>query len=162
VHKWRSEEAAILVGKNTVLTDDPSLTNRLWKGNDPVRIVIDKQLQIPIDSKIFGQKPKTIIFNCVKDEAERNSIFVKVNEHNVIEEILAFLYIQGLQSIIVEGGRQTLQSFIDVDLWDEARVITNTILVIANGTSAPDFKRQVLLSKEKINNDTIEYYKNDI
>jgi len=162
VHKWRSEEAAILVGKNTALKDDPELTTRLWKGNNPVRLVIDKQLELSVTLKIFNEEASTIIFNCLKDDKSGNNLFIKIKEDKIIEEILAALYLQGLQSVIIEGGAGTLQSFIDAGLWDEARIITNTSLVIEKGLAAPVLQKHSLQKNEQIFSDNIAYYTKDI
>jgi len=162
VHKWRSEEAAILVGKNTALKDDPELTTRLWKGNNPVRLVIDKQLELSVTLKIFNEEASTIIFNCLKDDKSGNNLFIKIKEDKIIEEILAALYLQGLQSVIIEGGAGTLQSFIDAGLWDEARIITNTSLVIEKGLAAPVLQKHSLQKASQIFSDSIGYYTKDI
>src|SRR5690348_3772405 len=104
VHKWRSEEAAILVGTNTVLKDNPSLTTRLWKGNNPVRIVIDKELKIPPSSKIFNEQAETLIFNLSKSSATKNIRFIKLDNENFLKELLDWLYKNNIQSVLVEGG----------------------------------------------------------
>lgn len=160
VHQWRSEEAAILIGTNTALSDDPSLTNRLWEGNDPVRMVLDKELRLPLYLKLFDQQQKTIVFNFIKQEENKNIIYQKINrQENIIQQILNASYRLGLQSILVEGGAQLLQSFIDTGIWDEARIICNEEMTITNGLNAPSLNRQPV-RKEKILSDTIFYYTN--
>jgi diaminohydroxyphosphoribosylaminopyrimidine deaminase/5-amino-6-(5-phosphoribosylamino)uracil reductase len=158
VHKWRSEEAAILVGTNTVLKDDPSLTTRLWKGNNPVRIVIDKELKIPSSFKIFNEEAKTIIYNLSKDATEKNIQFIKLSRQNFLKEMLHSLYENDIQSVLIEGGTKTLQSFIDAGLWDEARMITNQEMIIENGMAAPEMKGFVFKNKVKIFNDSLSFY----
>jgi len=158
VHKWRSEEAAILVGTNTVLKDDPSLTTRLWKGKNPVRIVIDKELKTPSSFKIFNDEADTIIFNLSKDFSEKNIHFIKVQNENLLKEILHSLYQNNIQSILVEGGTKTLQSFIDAGLWDEARIITNEKMMIENGIAAPEMKDFSFIKQRKYLTDLISYY----
>jgi diaminohydroxyphosphoribosylaminopyrimidine deaminase/5-amino-6-(5-phosphoribosylamino)uracil reductase len=158
VHKWRSEEAAILVGTNTVLKDDPSLTTRLWKGNNPVRIVIDKELKIPSSFKIFNEEAKTIVFNLSKDATEKNIQFVKLNRQNFLKEMLHSLFENNIQSVLVEGGTKTLQSFIDAGLWDEARMITNQEMIIENGVAAPEMKGFVNCGSQKYFSDTIDFF----
>lgn len=160
VHKWRSEEAAILVGTNTVLTDDPSLTTRLWKGNNPVRIVIDKDLKLPLSVKVFSKETNTVVFNFVKNSVQENIHFVRIEKENFLQEMLYSLYKLNIQSVLVEGGAKTLQSFIDADFWDEARVITNKKMVIENGISAPEMKNCLWLKQECIFDDSISYYQN--
>ena len=126
VHKWRSEEQAILVGTNTVLEDNPSLTVRDWTGNNPIRIVLDQNNRIPKESPIFDNQAKTISIS--KDS---------INFSNtIVTEIADFLFKNEIQSVIIEGGCQTLQSFIDANIWDEARVFKGAIS-LKNGIKAP-------------------------
>ena len=158
VHKWRSEEAAILIGTLTALQDDPSLTNRLWHGNNPIRLVIDLNLRLPSHSKIFNKETKTIIFNKSKHEEDGNLIFYKLKEEDLLPELLKTLHELQLQSVLVEGGAKLLQSFIDKSLWDEARVIRNEQLKLGNGLDAPKLKNETLQSQEKYVTDTISYF----
>lgn len=160
VHKWRSEESAILVGTNTVFKDNPSLTTRLWKGNHPVRIVIDKDLKLPSSANLFNKETNTVVFNFVKNGEEENIKFVKIEKENFLQEMLLSLYNLNIQSILAEGGAKTLQSFIDAGLWDEARVITNEKMVIENGITAPDMKNFSLSKQESVFDDSISYYQN--
>jgi len=159
-HRWRSEEAAILVGTNTALHDDPSLTTRLWSGNNPMRLVIDLELKLPASLKLFDRKAKTIVFNIIQQDPKENITYYKINAGNIIRQILQALYELKIQSVIIEGGAKTLQTFIDTNFWDEARVITNLELEIDNGINAPDLKGEQLSFREKIQNDTINYYIN--
>ena len=159
VHKWRSEEAAILVGTNTVLKDDPSLTTRLWKGNNPVRVVIDKELKIASSFKIFNEEAKTIVFNVLKNAAEKNVQFIKLNRQSFLKEMLHSLFENNIQSVLVEGGTKTLQSFIDIGLWDEARIITNETMVVEGGIDAPQINDFSLIHLEKYFTDSITYFK---
>ncbi len=89
VHKWRSEEAAILVGTNTALKDDPSLTTRLWKGKNPVRIVIDRDLKLPLSHKIFNEEAETLIINSSTNRIEKNIQFIKIEPENFLHEMLS-------------------------------------------------------------------------
>ena len=126
VHKWRSEEQAILVGTNTVLEDNPSLTVRNWTGNNPIRIVLDQKKRIPKESPIFDTQANTLLIS--KDT---------INFKNAIaSEIADFLFKNEIQSVIIEGGRQTLQTFIDANIWDEARVFKGA-KALKNGIKAP-------------------------
>jgi diaminohydroxyphosphoribosylaminopyrimidine deaminase/5-amino-6-(5-phosphoribosylamino)uracil reductase len=159
VHKWRSEEAAILVGTNTALNDNPSLTTRLWKGKNPVRIVIDKELKLPSSLKVFNNDTDTIIFNKIKNGSDSNIRFIKIDSDNFLQFILHSLYNLNIQSVLVEGGAKTLQSFIDKGLWDETRVITNEKLIIEDGVDAPQLKEAVLEKQEKYFSDLISYYR---
>ena len=136
VHKWRSEEQAILVGRNTIINDNPSLTVREYYGKNPLRVVIDSQLQITENSKeVFSEEAPTIIFNRVKDHEEKNVTWVKIPETST-KCILDQLYKRGIQSIMVEGGSRTLQYFIVDNVWDEANVLVGDIK-FGSGVKAP-------------------------
>lgn len=138
-HKWRSEEASILVGTNTALMDDPQLTNRLWNGSSPVRVVIDSDLSLPSSLKLFDKRQKTIVFNTLKHEENDNLIYYQVTEDvNLVHQVVNALYQYKIQSVIIEGGAKILQAFIDEDYWDEARIICNENLSIENGINAPE------------------------
>lgn len=158
VHKWRSEEAAILVGTNTALSDDPLLTTRLWHGNNPIRLVIDMNHRLPPHLKIFNKESRTIIFNKHKNGDEGNLTFYKINGEDVLTQILRSLHELQIQSVLVEGGAKLIQSFIDAGLWDEARIICNEQLIIENGIDAPGLKNSVLQKQEKYFTDTISYF----
>lgn len=158
VHKWRSESSAILVGTKTALLDDPLLTTRLWPGKSPVRIVMDKKLKLSPASKIFNKDASTIVFNLLKNSFEENLRYINLKDENFLGQMMNYLFETNLQSIIVEGGAATLQSFIDADLWDEARVITNEEMIIENGVSAPEMKNFLLKKRERYFGDIINYY----
>ena len=168
VHKWRSKEPGILIGTNTAAQDNPELTNRLWNGKSPVRLIIDLNLKLSKRLNIFKNNMPTIIFNF-----QRNDFFTEtLNNHiyyyqlqdraNILQEILRACFNLQLQSIQVEGGRKILQSFIDENLWDETRIITNQEMEIGNGISAPELAKERLVNKYKIGTDIISIYKNDI
>ena len=139
VHQMRSEEHAILVGKNTALHDNPSLTVREIEGRNPVRILIDFNLEVPDTFNIYNDEAETIIFNSVKDSEDTHLKFIKINKENSVQQILEKLYEIQIQSVIIEGGRFTLQQFIDHNIWDEAIIFKNPNLNLENGTKAPDF-----------------------
>ncbi|RSC93081.1 bifunctional diaminohydroxyphosphoribosylaminopyrimidine deaminase/5-amino-6-(5-phosphoribosylamino)uracil reductase RibD [Tenacibaculum singaporense] len=160
VHKWRSEEHAILVGTNTVIADNPSLTVRDWKGNNPIRIVIDKNLRIPSEVTVFDGNVKTIIVTEEKKEENQHVIYEQIDfSFQVAEQICEVLYKHQIQSVIIEGGAKTLQTFIDANLWDEARVFIGDV-VFGEGVKHPIFNAK-LSSEEKIDNDTLRIYRND-
>jgi len=161
VHKWRSEEAAIMVGTNTALYDNPELTVRLWEGKNPVRIVIDKDLKLPQSLKVFDGSVQAIAFNKIKNEQKNNISFIKIDEDDFLKNICTSLYQLSIQSVLIEGGAKLLQSFIDKGLWDEARVVLNDQLLIGNGIKAPVLKNEKLISEEKIVNNTISYYEHE-
>ncbi|MES2485040.1 MAG: RibD family protein, partial [Bacteroidota bacterium] len=155
VHKWRSEEAAILVGTQTVLDDNPQLDVRTWTGTNPVRVVLDRTGRIDDYHYVKNQKIKTIVLT------ENNNL---TNLDNLLYEVVAFnqnlpqaicsvLHRHGLLSVIIEGGRQTLQTFIDASLYDEARVFKGPV-VFGNGTPAPQFTG-LLTNKETILDDEL-------
>ena len=159
VHKWRSEEASILVGTNTALHDNPSLTTRLWSGNNPVRLVIDRQLKLPLILQIFNGEAKSIVFNEIKNEVINDVHFYKISSvENMVPEILNALFQLNIQSVLVEGGTKLLQSFIDNECWDEARVITNEALTIGKGIQAPALSNNLLINKIKLSTDDIAIY----
>lgn len=158
-HKWRSEEEAILIGTHTALKDDPVLTTRLWKGSNPVRVVIDKELKLPSSLKIFNKESETIIFNSIKNEKAENINYIQIKGTDFIQKMLTELFNLNIQSVIIEGGPKTLQSFIDNGLWDEARVISNTRMFIENGIDAPQMKFFSLMKKEIYLDDSISYFK---
>ena len=138
VHKWRSEEQAILVGTNTVIDDNPRLDVRDWSGNNPVRIVLDKNNRIPNDSHVYDNQIKTIILcQSITSINSENTIFERIDfDKNIARQIIEVLYKHKIQSLIIEGGRQTLQTFIDENLWDEARIFVGNES-FENGTKAP-------------------------
>ena len=154
-HKWRSEEQAILVGTNTVIDDNPKLDVRDWTGKNPIRIVLDQNNRIPKDSHIFDNQIKTIIFSSSSTRInQENSIFEVIDfKQNLAEQILNVLYNHQIQSVIIEGGSQTLQTFIEENLWDEARVF------IGNQSFSTGIKAPILAlkntAKHSIENDIL-------
>ncbi|MGH2665852.1 bifunctional diaminohydroxyphosphoribosylaminopyrimidine deaminase/5-amino-6-(5-phosphoribosylamino)uracil reductase RibD [Flavobacterium sp.] len=148
VHKWRSEEQAILVGTQTVIDDNPTLNVRDWKGNNPVRIVLDKNNRISKESFIFDSSSKTSIIDNQSIDFHKNTA----------EQIAGYLYGNTIQSVIIEGGRKTLQTFIDADLWDEARVFIGREQ-FSNGTKAPIITGKAV-QKSKIESDELVIYSN--
>lgn len=160
VHKWRSEEASILVGTNTALLDDPELTTRSWPGNSPVRLVVDMDLSLPASLKIFNRQVRTIIFNAIKQEEDDNLMYYQVTQDvSLVHQLLNALYQLKIQSVLVEGGAKLLQSFIDEGVWDEVRVIKNLKLIIDNGLPAPTFSNGHKISEQIISTDKIEIFK---
>lgn len=161
VHKWRSEEAAILVGTNTALMDDPQLTNRYWNGKQPLRLVIDKELKLPTHLKMFNADAKTIVFNYQKHSEIGQPQYYQLKKGvDFIEKMITALQNMHIQSVLIEGGAKLLQSFIDAGLWDEARVIENEQLIIVNGLNAPALTQHQLMNEMKLKNDSIKFYKN--
>ena len=161
VHKWRSEEQAILVGTQTIMDDNPSLTVREWVGKNPIRVVIDKENSIDSSSNVLDNQAKTIVFSNNEVTSNSDTIqYIKINfDKNSTQVIVEKLYENNIQSIIIEGGRKTIQSFIDANLWDEARVFIGEIKLL-EGTKAPAINRAIN-SKSGLNNDTLIIYRND-
>jgi len=138
VHKWRSEEQAILIGNHTVLDDNPKLDVRDWVGNNPIRIVLDKSGKIAQEYHVKDGKTKTIFISEQENLTSiDNCIFENVIFDNLLpNKIAEILHKYNVQSLIIEGGRQTIQTFIDANLWDEARVFKSKI-ILNDGTKAP-------------------------
>jgi diaminohydroxyphosphoribosylaminopyrimidine deaminase/5-amino-6-(5-phosphoribosylamino)uracil reductase len=158
VHQWRAEEAAILVGKNTVLQDDPRLNIRDFKGNSILRIAIDRDLEIPGTMNFFDQTSKTIIYNAKKNQQQGDLLFVKLDfQKELIGQIMNHLHSIEVQSLIVEGGLITLNSFIRSGFWDEARVVKGE-QIFKNGIKAP-ISGGSLVKEELIDNNLLQIYK---
>lgn len=149
VHKWRAEEQAILVGTHTVIQDNPSLTTRDWTGLHPIRLVIDKESKLSKSYAVFNNEAQTISIN--KEAID----FSK----NVAQGISDLLFKDDITSVIIEGGAKTLQSFIDENLWDEARVFTGPTS-FESGIKAPSFSGSLTTEKQIIK-DILKIYIND-
>ena len=162
VHKLRSAEHAILVGTKTVLADNPKLNIRSWSGENPIRVVLDNTLRIPKNSNILDGSAKTIIITAAKDKnivSSKNLIFEEIDfSKNIAKQVCEVLSKYQIQSLIVEGGTQTLQSFIDEKLWDEAMVfVGNTSFV--KGVKSPIITKE--FKEEFIESDVLKRYTND-
>ena len=157
VHKWRSEETAILVGKNTALYDNPSLTTRDWYGADPVRVVLDKKLELNRSMHLFDGSVKTYCFTTLEEVDSTNMEFIQIAEITP-GVVLQELHNRRIQSIIIEGGSKTLQSFIDANLWDEARVFTSETR-FERGIKAPDINGNII-SEENVQQDQLRIIRN--
>lgn len=125
VHQWRAEEDAIMVGKNTAKYDDPALNVRDWVGKNPLRLVIDSKLELSQSLKLFDQAVPTICYNTQKTEESGNLEFVKLKPGFSLDQILEDLHNRNIQSLLVEGGSFLLNKFIELGLWDEARIFTS-------------------------------------
>lgn len=160
VHKWRTEEAAIMVGTNTARSDNPQLTARKWKGRNPVRIVIDKNVQLPQNLYLFDQSTPTIVLTEKDIASKPNLVYEKVNLEGNLEAVLEKLHALNIQSVIVEGGATLLQSFIKANYWDEARIITGD-KVFKSGIKAPDFSGKAT-RREMLHGDILTLYTNPV
>lgn len=158
-HKWRTEEASILVGKRTAEIDQPQLNARLWLGNQPIRVIISRELSPEIKS-FLSSDLKTIVFTEAENEKMQNVDFIKIDfEVNVLEQILHHLHEQNLQSIIVEGGATTLAHFIEENLWDEARVFTGDV-AWENGIKSPILENARIKFQQDLGRDEYKLYVN--
>lgn len=125
VHKWRTEESAILVGTRTALLDDPALNVRAWSGKSPVRLVLDVHGSLPNHLKLFDGSEPTWVYTALKQADRKNIRYIRIDpEENDLDQLLQHLYENEIQSVIVEGGAELLGSFIQQKLWDEARIFT--------------------------------------
>lgn len=159
VHTWRAEEAAILVGKNTVLADDPELTVREVEGKNPTRIVVDGKLNLPSTAKIFNANAQTVILNEIQEKAEGNIQWVKTElEKRFIKKLYEYCYRNKLQSIIIEGGANILNQFIRSGMWDEARVFIGE-KTFGEGIPAPEMHEEPEIIQQ-IMNDRLMTFKN--
>jgi diaminohydroxyphosphoribosylaminopyrimidine deaminase/5-amino-6-(5-phosphoribosylamino)uracil reductase len=156
VHKWRSEEQSILVGRNTIMNDNPSLTVREISGKNPTRIVIDSQLQLSKDVNIFSKDAPTLVFNRLKNDLTDGVEWIKISETST-KHILDELFKRNIQSVLVEGGSRTLQYFIIDNVWDEARVIVGDVK-FGDGVKAPVMNKVPSRAHQFSDHDTIYYY----
>ncbi len=156
-HKWRSEEASIMVGYNTVLFDNPMLTTRLYKGKNPIRIVLDREASLPTTFAIFDGASETLILNKNKSEKSDTIQYLQCDTNNP-KSILDTLYALNIESVFIEGGAKTLQLFLDHDLWDEVCVFkTETKLI--DGLKAPSLNLTPIC-EHQISTDKLAIYQN--
>ncbi|WP_281540389.1 bifunctional diaminohydroxyphosphoribosylaminopyrimidine deaminase/5-amino-6-(5-phosphoribosylamino)uracil reductase RibD [Maribacter aestuarii] len=162
VHKWRNEEQAILVGTQTVIDDNPKLDVRQWTGKSPIRIVLDSNLKIPASAHVLNGAHRTIVMTSVTDK----SLYQQHVEYHVLdpktdttEGICSALYELNIQSLIIEGGAKTLQSFIDANKWDEVRIFKGSTN-FEKGIAAPRIKG-TLVTTTQLREDSLTLLKND-
>lgn len=156
VHLWRSQEQSVLVGYNTAKIDNPQLNLRLWSGNQPVRAVIDRDLSLDSKLHLFDGSQQTIIFSDKEDSSRPDVIQLKFDE-NLEESILEELYKSGLQSVIIEGGRITLDGFINKGLWDEARIFSSSESWVS-GIKVPWIEGR-LIEQKMIGSDSLKIFR---
>ncbi|RRB05044.1 bifunctional diaminohydroxyphosphoribosylaminopyrimidine deaminase/5-amino-6-(5-phosphoribosylamino)uracil reductase RibD [Larkinella rosea] len=160
VHKWRTEEDAILVGTNTARHDNPHLNVRLWSGRNPVRIVIDKQLSLPTSLHLFDNSQPTLVYSIVPSEAETvgQTKYIPLDPAtDFLPQLIADLYQKKIQSVIVEGGAVLLESFLSQGLWDEARIFKSP-KVLGDGLTAPRIRGR-LVDTDRVGDDWLMTYK---
>ncbi len=156
VHKWRAEEDCILVGTHTAKIDNPQLNVRLLAGRNPKRAFIDRDLSLPKDFFLLDNSQETFVFNSQKTTIQGNTKYIAIEEFDYLlpQYILYQLYLNDVQSLIIEGGAKTLQTFIDTGLWDEARVFTSAKNLSA-GIKAPHIKGNTV-SVDTVGNDELK------
>ncbi|WP_430815779.1 bifunctional diaminohydroxyphosphoribosylaminopyrimidine deaminase/5-amino-6-(5-phosphoribosylamino)uracil reductase RibD [Carboxylicivirga sp. RSCT41] len=158
VHKQRAGEQAILVGTQTAVKDNPSLTVRDWKGSQPLRCVIDKHCRLTKDYKLLDNQHPTVIYNLEKTERSGLREYVRLSEREFAKQLLNDLWKRNIQSLIIEGGQATLQHFIDADIWDEAYQYVGDVNFYA-GVKAPKFKG-LLVDKKSFGSSKLKVYRN--
>jgi diaminohydroxyphosphoribosylaminopyrimidine deaminase/5-amino-6-(5-phosphoribosylamino)uracil reductase len=159
VHQWRAQEDAVLVGSQTALHDDPQLNVRDWTGRDPIRIVIDRSLKLQSTLRLFDGSQKTLCYNQVKNDLVNNTRYIKLDAKDFIPDLVKDLYDQKIQSLIIEGGAQTLQHFFQVNLWDEARVFVSG-QSFGKGIKAPQANGP-LKEQFKLKSDWLRIYRSE-
>ncbi len=161
-HKWRSEEDAILVGKNTAKNDNPQLNVRYGTGKSPKRVLIDRRLELSSTLNIFDQSIETLIFNEIKTDFDGKNKYIALEDFDryVPQYILYQLYLQDIQSVIIEGGAKTIAAFIEAGTWDEARIFTGVGITLREGINAP-FITGKNLGTYKVGNDDLKIIVNN-
>ncbi|WP_298732600.1 bifunctional diaminohydroxyphosphoribosylaminopyrimidine deaminase/5-amino-6-(5-phosphoribosylamino)uracil reductase RibD [uncultured Chitinophaga sp.] len=161
VHRWRSEEMAILVGTNTALTDDPQLTTRHWPGKSPLRLVIDRELKTPRHYRLWDNSVPTWFFTEKEETFDGQTATLQLDfRAPLLPQLMERLYEKNITSVMVEGGAYVLQRFIEAGLWDEARVISGTSAILPEGQKAPVLPRALLIDETTLEGDRISYYRN--
>lgn len=158
VHKWRSEEDAILVGWKTIQNDNPSLNVREYSGKNPLRVILDSDGKAPVDAKVFNDGEPTLLFTTkTNNNNYPQSVTLIFLSEISVEKVLSELYNRKVLSVFVEGGKTTHQSFIDSNLWAEARVLVGNSNW-ENGVSAPVINKAS--ETQKLGIDTLKVIRN--
>ncbi|MCD4710061.1 MAG: bifunctional diaminohydroxyphosphoribosylaminopyrimidine deaminase/5-amino-6-(5-phosphoribosylamino)uracil reductase RibD [Bacteroidales bacterium] len=137
VHKWRSEESAIMVGTNTILSDNPSLNVRRWSGENPVRITLDRNGRLTESAQILDGTQETIVFTGVQRNYSGKIQTVHADPSYEMVDVMEELFDRQIVSVFVEGGAKLHNTFLESGLWDEARVFTGKML-FTQGVIAPE------------------------
>lgn len=144
-HKWRANEDAIMVGSQTVINDNPSLSARHWDGKNPIRVVLFPNIDIHTKYHILDQNVKTYVFNKNHSLVNGNIEFIKINVNsNILDFILTELHQRDITSLLIEGGPRLHQMFINNNLYDEIRVFKSKKLVIPEGLNAAIIPKNLL------------------
>lgn len=162
VHKWRAEEDAIFVGTQTALLDNPSLTNRYWGKDQPQRWVLDMHHRLPNTLQIFDKKAETVVFTSKQNSALPLHIKqVEIDAHsNALEEVMKWGFQQGIGSVLIEGGSTLLGACLNMDLFDELRVITSRKSASSkNGVKSPELPVNLVCRETlDLGNDLVKIY----
>ncbi|MBD1398996.1 bifunctional diaminohydroxyphosphoribosylaminopyrimidine deaminase/5-amino-6-(5-phosphoribosylamino)uracil reductase RibD [Pontibacter sp. JH31] len=163
VHKWRSEEQAIMVGSHTAAYDNPRLDTRFWPGHSPLRVVIDRKLRLPDHLHLFDKSQPTVVYTYKQKEQLHDHLqYVQVSEdESLLDQIMADLHARKVLSLLVEGGTYLIKSLLKENLWDEARCFRSMSRVIGEGTQAPPMAHGQLLEVQHVGADQLFHYKND-
>lgn len=160
-HKLRAKEGAIMIGTKTALNDQPSLNARKWSGNNPLRILLDKELKVPLKDAIFKGDQETLVLTALPDTRVHDGHvqYAQIDfSKNLARQVCDLLFLKNIQSLIVEGGAQTLSTFIKANLWDEAHIFTGRVS-FGKGLNAPEIKKVPVITK-KVHTDTLKIYRN--
>jgi diaminohydroxyphosphoribosylaminopyrimidine deaminase / 5-amino-6-(5-phosphoribosylamino)uracil reductase len=160
VHQWRSEEAAIMVGTNTALNDNPQLNTRFWPGDNPLRIVIDRTLRLPSSLHLFDRQTPTLVFTEKDITGLSNAQYSVIDFNELAENILQELHQRNIQSVIIEGGANLLNEFISKNLWDEARIFISPKF-LNDGIKAPEINL-IPISEGNVGEDRLVIFRNKI
>lgn len=168
VHRWRSEEQAILIGTKTVEKDNPKLNVRDWSGRTPTRVIIDRKLRLPIEANVFDGCIPTLLFIGNNATASvRKAQFAAIPNLEIISidfargmelQLLKELYDRNINSVMIEGGAIIINSFVQQNLWDEARVFVGNQFFY-DGVKAPVFARE-LFSYDELGDSKLFTYRN--
>ncbi|NQY11602.1 MAG: bifunctional diaminohydroxyphosphoribosylaminopyrimidine deaminase/5-amino-6-(5-phosphoribosylamino)uracil reductase RibD [Flavobacteriales bacterium] len=157
VHKWRSEEDAIIVGTNTAVRDNPQLNVRDWSGKNPLRIVLDRDLRLPDSLRVFKDGQSTVVYTAQEKTDTDDIEYAKINfDEHLVKNIIADLYNRNIQSVIVEGGKMLLDAFIDSNMWDEARVLVGNN-TFGDGIPTPVIKLPTVCIEDIDDNKLLTY-----
>lgn len=160
VHKWRTQEQAILVGTRTALHDNPQLNVRHWPGPAPLRIAIDKQLQLPTTHHLLDDSYPTLLYTLLEKERTTHTEFITLPPDGIfLEHLLTDLYQRNVQSVLVEGGTVLLEALLQANLWDEIRVIKSPVKLAA-GVKAPHLPAMPFTPRQHLGDDEITIYRN--
>ena len=172
-HQIRSEVQAIMVGTNTAIKDDPSLTVRYWSGKSPVRVLVDRNRCVPQENHLFDGKQQTLVFTCQDEQTSEtpgfcektNVKYLKIAPTDFqLKNLVTILYQKGIQSLLVEGGAHLHRAFIEKNIWDEAIIETAPVYIKDGIRSAelPNDKRVQLVDRQAIKSDYFAYQRPSI